>query len=300
VSGLSGTLPIAVLIPAYRSETFLGEALDSVLAQTQLPSEILVIDDGSPGEGTREICEARGSAVRYLRKENGGPASARNLGVAESSAEWLAFLDADDLWQPNKLERQWAALQAKPEILLICTEARLLGGSREGVLRRGGEKPALDICSLLTANPVVTSSVLLHRSAFEKAAGFCEDGSLIAVEDYDLWLRIAEQGPLLWLPEPLLEYRVHEASLSGAERFHEGVGLVLDRACQRLPAEARYRSAIRRHRATLDRDLAWELLEKGEVVRALKPIFHSLTLTPLSWRSWKLIPKALVASLKRS
>ena len=295
---MTDTLPITVVIPAWCSEAFLGEALDSVLAQTRPPGEILVVDDGSPGDETREICAARGEAVRYLRKDNGGPASARNLGVAESRAEWIAFLDADDRWQPEKLERQWAALQAEPEALLICTEARLIGGSREGELRRGGGSPALDLGSLLAANPIVTSSVLLQRRAFEEAKGFCEDPALIAVEDYDLWLRIAEQGPLLWLPAPLVDYRVHASSLSGAERFEKGVARVLDRALERLPDEARFRSAIRRHRAVLARDLAWELLEKGEVVRALRPILQSVTLTPLSWRSWKLLPKALSAPFR--
>ncbi|RLB45701.1 MAG: hypothetical protein DRI90_28145, partial [Deltaproteobacteria bacterium] len=257
---VSAPLPIAVVIPAYRSEEFLGLALDSVLAQTELPSEILVVDDGSPGEATRAICAARSDAVRYLRKDNGGPASARNLGARESSAEWLAFLDADDVWYPEKLERQWAALQNRPEARLVCTQARLLGGSREGELRRAGAAPALDLPSLLSANPIVTSSVLLRRAAFEEAAGFCEDRSLIAVEDYDLWLRVAQQGPLVWIPEPLVGYRIHDASLSGAECFHHGVNLVLDRAIAQLSPEPSYGMPIRRHRATLDRDLAWELL----------------------------------------
>ncbi len=293
-------LPIAVVIPAYCSEEFLEETLASVLQQTRAPEEILVVDDGSPGRAICEICAQSGDSVRYLRQENGGPASARNRGVRESRAPWLAFLDADDLWLPQKLERQWAALQRDPGTLLVCSEACLLGGPREGELRRSGQRPALDLSSLLSANPIATSSVLLSREAFEEAGGYHEDRAFIAVEDYDLWLRIAEQGPLCWLPEPLVQYRVHEASLSGAERFHQGVNRVLDRALERLPADASYRKAIRRHRATLERDWAWELLEKGEVRRALQPIFHSLTLTPLSWPSWKLLPKALSASWKGS
>lgn len=293
-------LPIAVIVPAWCSEAHLGEALDSVLGQTCLPQEILVVDDGSPGEGAREICEERGDPVQYLRKTNGGPASARNHGVRASRSEWLAFLDADDIWMPDKLALQWAAQEAHPGALLVCSEARLLGGARGGELRRDGQVPALDLPALLTANPIATSSVLLRRSAFEEAGGFCEDPALIAVEDYDLWLAVAALGPLLWIPRPLLEYRVHEASLSSAVRFHGGVNSVLDRAVQRHAPDPAARQAIRRHRATLDRNLAWELLEKGEVRTALRPIFHSLALTPLSWRSWKLVPKALGACFRKT
>ena len=106
---------VSCIVPVYNGEAYVGETLASILAQTQPPLEVIVVDDGST-DGTPERTRSFGTAVRCVRQENAGPAAARNRGVAEARGDLLAFLDADDLWHPEKLSRQAAALTADPEL----------------------------------------------------------------------------------------------------------------------------------------------------------------------------------------
>lgn len=96
---------VSVVIPAFNAESFLGEALDSVLGQTARPTEVIVVDDGST-DGTRALVRRYSDAVRLVTQDNGGAARARNVGARQATGEWLAFLDADDVWLPEKLEKQ--------------------------------------------------------------------------------------------------------------------------------------------------------------------------------------------------
>lgn len=174
---------VSVIIPAYDAATLVGRAIDSALGQTVQPLEILVIDDGSR-DRTAEVVAAYPPPVRLLRKPNGGPASARNLGARSARGQWLAMLDADDWWAPQKLERQ-LALDTSADIGIIHGPA---SNSRP-------EVPAeLTFDDLWAHNWIINSSVLLRRSVFEATGGFNEDRRLISLEDYNLWLRICAAG----------------------------------------------------------------------------------------------------------
>lgn len=174
---------VSVIIPAYNAAAFVARAIDSALHQTEPPLEILVIDDGSSDE-TAEVVAAYPAPVRLLKKANGGPASARNLGARLARGEWLAMLDADDWWAPRKLECQ-LALATVPDIGLIhgpATTSRLNVPSE------------LTFDDLWEQNWIINSSALICRSVFESAGGFNEDRNLISTEDYNLWLHIAAAG----------------------------------------------------------------------------------------------------------
>src|SRR5439155_16624014 len=106
---------ISCIIPVFNGEKYLAEALDSIRAQTYRPIEIIVVDDGST-DGTRELVASYGDQVRYLWQPNSGPATDRNQGLSAASGEFVAFLDADDLWHPEKLERQMARFDARPDL----------------------------------------------------------------------------------------------------------------------------------------------------------------------------------------
>ncbi len=106
---------ISCIVPVFNGERYLREALDSIFAQTYRPLEILVADDGST-DRTPYIAAAFGNRLRYLRQDNQGPAAARNLGIRAATGEFIAFLDADDVWHPEKLERQMARFQVRPEL----------------------------------------------------------------------------------------------------------------------------------------------------------------------------------------
>ena len=229
---------VSVIIPSYNSARTIVEALESVAAQARTDAEVRVVDDASaddtvsvtrewmarqpmPGDRWSVICLAR----------NSGPAGARNRGVAESTGAWIAFLDADDVWLPARLEQQLACLDQCPDAVMLC------GGRREFGSERVDPRPACDriefrevtLDELARHNPIVTSTVLARRTAFEAVGGF--DERFRGPEDYDLWIRLASQGRILELAEPLACYRHRPGSLSLDERrFLPQVLRVLDKA----------------------------------------------------------------------
>ncbi|HHI79802.1 MAG TPA: glycosyltransferase family 2 protein [Planctomycetes bacterium] len=288
---------VAVVLPAYRSSRFLGDALESLFAQSLPPDEIIVVDDGSP-EDEEGVVRPYLDRVSYVRTENRGPGAARNLGVSLTHSPLVAFLDADDLWEPQKLQAQVAYLRERPGCLLVGADAWEFG---EGVplrrwSRQGGRKgaPRLDLASLIAGNGLPTLTVMLRREAFERVGGFDEDRELIAVEDYDLWLRLAELGErtgafLGYVDEPLARYRRRGASLSGAERFLHGVSRVLDLLVRRNPGRPEILSLARRRRAGLYLDYARELQDRGSLLASFQAIQKSLALAPSDLKAWKLI-----------
>ena len=176
----NGLGTVSVIIPAYNAAAYVTRAIESALAQTYPPLEILVIDDGS-SDRTAEIVERLPAPVRLIRKANGGPATARNLGALQARGNWLALLDADDLWFPDKLRTQ-LAYGTDPDVAIIhCLPDH----------RNVAVPPQLTFEHLWDRNWIINSSVLLRRAAFNALGGFNEARELISVEDYNLWIRAA-------------------------------------------------------------------------------------------------------------
>lgn len=201
---------VSVVIPTHNRAGYLREAIGSVIAQSFRDWECLVVDDESSDGTARMVAElaARDGRVRYLRQARFGRAArGRNLALRSSDAPLCAFLDDDDLWYPEKLALQVAVMEAHPEVGLVFAKIRKVGLKRQ---IWPAEQVALrpTFADLLRGNIVATSTALARRSALE-AAGPAFDESLIAVEDYDLWLRIARRAGLYALPQVLCDYRVH-------------------------------------------------------------------------------------------
>ncbi|HLH42987.1 MAG TPA: glycosyltransferase family A protein [Bryobacteraceae bacterium] len=198
---------VSVIIPAYNAGRVVGRAIESALAQTLPPLEIVVVDDGS-SDDTAAVAERYGAKVRVLRQANAGPAAARNRGARAAAGEWLAFLDSDDAWLPRKLERQLAHV-GSPRVGLVCC---LTNGSVS--------TDRITLESLWEYNYIGMSGVLVRRAAFDEVGGFDEDPGLISVEDYNLWLRIAMRWEIAMVPENLFAYLPETGSLSQQfERF---------------------------------------------------------------------------------
>lgn len=212
---------ISAVIPAHNAAGFLPRCLESVFAQTFPPYEVIVVDDGST-DNTAKLATELGATV--VSRPNGGLAAARNTGIAHASSEWIALLDADDLWAPSKLERQAASLRA--DTVLVYTGVQFFGNS--GVLE---ERPAIDASTarklLRYCNPIAPSSVLVKRQAVIQEGGFRED--LRACEDWEMWVRLQPVGQFVAVQAPLTHYCVHPSSMSAnPERMLHALDQILD------------------------------------------------------------------------
>jgi glycosyltransferase involved in cell wall biosynthesis len=204
---------VSVLLPVHDGERFLGDALDSVLAQTLADIEVLVVDDGST-DGTGALLAAyRDERLRVLRQAHAGLVSALELAMREARAPLLARMDADDVSLPERLQRQAAFLEANPPVGLVGCGVEVIdeSGRAEGtVLLPLGDGDLRR--RLLLRNPFTHGSVLLRREALEEAGGYRAGHG--ANEDYDLWRRIARRWELAAVPEVLYRYRRHGAAVT--------------------------------------------------------------------------------------
>ena len=203
---------ISVVIPTYNRAGKLVEAVQSVFSQTYSDYEIIISDDGST-DNTAEIIQQFGdSRVRYLKNEHSGlPSVARNIALKAAEGKYIAFLDSDDLWLPDKLKEQVAVLDKHPEVGLVCSNAYCIDrqGKRAQQLyqEQGFGKSGLVFLDLLERNFVITSTAMARREVLMQAGGFPDASELQVGEDYALWLRIASSWSVKYLSEPLAEYR---------------------------------------------------------------------------------------------
>jgi glycosyltransferase involved in cell wall biosynthesis len=282
VMGVQANRPtVSVIIPTFNRAWCLAQAVDSVLAQRFEGFELIVVDDGST-DGTAELLESYGDAIRVVRRENRGVSAARNAGIAAARAELIAFLDSDDLWLPDKLARQVEFFALHPEALICQTEElwvrngrRVNPGKRHR--KRGGMifEPSLDLCL------VSPSAVMARRKLFEQVG--CFDENLPACEDYDLWLRVSCRLPVHLIAAPLIVKRGgHPDQLSrswGLDRYR--IASILKVLAGGVLSEDQRRAAVRvledkcavvaggcRKRGRLDEAAYYEGL-KSEVGRGL-------------------------------
>ena len=194
---------VSVIIPTYNRAAYLQKALQSVNEQTYQTLEIIVIDDGST-DGTRKMLEGYGGQLRYFYQENRGISGARNSGIKKAHGEYIAFLDSDDFWLPDKTEQQLALFMQHPEYGLVasrCASIRLDGSYREKN-RPGRSGWVLD--DLFKANFIRTSAAMVKQECFNTIGLFDED--LKECEEYDLWLRIAARYPMGFINKSLAVY----------------------------------------------------------------------------------------------
>lgn len=212
---------VSVIIPVYNRREMLLQAVDAVLAQSFTDFELIVVDDGSTDD-TPAALAPFSDVITLLTQENRGVSAARNVGVSRSKGEFIAFLDSDDLWLPDKLKRQVAFFKARPEALACQTEEVWIKSGRRVNPGKKHRKPSgmifmpsLELCL------VSPSAAMIKKSFFLDMGGF--DESLPACEDYDLWLRISCRYPIYLIDDPLVIKRGgHEDQLSstpGLDKF---------------------------------------------------------------------------------
>lgn len=213
---------VAVIVPTYNRVATLGRALESVYAQLRQADEVCVVDDGSTDD-TEEFVKSKYPNVIYVKQVNGGVSSARNKGVESTTSKYLAFLDSDDEWLPEKLEIQLSALQEEPNFKLVHSdEIWIRNGKRVNQMDKHKKRGGDIFIHCLPLCVISPSAVVMERSLYVSLGGF--DESLPACEDYDLWLRLCCQERVLYIDAPLLrKYGGHEDQLSrqywGMDRF---------------------------------------------------------------------------------
>jgi glycosyltransferase involved in cell wall biosynthesis len=223
---------ISAVIPTYNYARFLREAIDSALAQTYAPLEIIVVDDGSIDE-TPEVLAEYGERIRVVRQQNQGVAMARNTGIAAARGEIIAFLDSDDLWEPRKLELQIARFEADPSLGLVHCGVEMFGaggntlqvylGGLEGWV--AGEMLRLDREVIIALG----SSIMVPKRVAEEIGGF--DQRLPPSEDWDFCYRIATRYPIGYVAEVLMRYRMHDSGIHlNIAKMEKGMMLAFQKA----------------------------------------------------------------------
>lgn len=208
---------VSVIIVTYKRLDYLKLTIDAVLNQTYANLDLVVVADGHQQDVADYIATHTDARLSYLYVDHCGyPAKGRNLGLSKTDSKFVAFCDDDDVWALDKLEKQLNVFGERPELVLCCTNRKIIDS--HGVISEQKSLKWLpatfNLDSLLLSNYITYSSVLLKREVLARAGEFPDDIKFKAIEDYHLWIRVAYFGPIYFLDEPLVLYRIHNANIS--------------------------------------------------------------------------------------
>ncbi len=216
---------VSVIIPTYKHRDFVRATLDSVFAQTFTDYEVIVVNDGSPDD-TAEVLRplAEAGQIRYIAQENQGQGAARNRGLAEARGEFIALLDDDDLWPPDKLEWQVAALIQNADAGMVAGPADNMDAVTGLKLSRMPFWPEIKFEMLFEGNPIVSPGQTLVRTDLLRRLGGL-NAQIWGADDWDLWFRIAKASRIIMEDRTALHYQIHPSNASGQMKR------MLDNAC---------------------------------------------------------------------
>jgi glycosyltransferase involved in cell wall biosynthesis len=278
---------VTVVVPTYQGEAFVRDTLDSVLAQTYRDFEVVVCDDGSR-DGTLSVLRSYGDRLRVVTQENRGVAAARNHAASVARGELPAFLDHDDLWEPDLLATLLPLIDSDPPLGLEYADAHVI--DRAGTLcgRRGQylDYHSGDVFEALLRGDFIPVETTLLRTALYRDLGG-SDASLRYMEDYELCLRVARRTRVRFHPALLACYRVHERNLShDREPMLVEWLSVLERLCASVPPLTAHQTEIvLDEEARLANDLAWRALRRRDVTGASRWIARAGSRAPLGKRA---------------
>lgn len=265
---------VTVLIPVYNGVNYLRQAIDSVLAQTFTDYELLVVDDGSTDD-TWSVIQSYGAKLRALRKENGGVASALNLGLQQARGEWIAWLSHDDAFLPEKLAVHLEYLARNPQFRASYSDYWVMDGEgkRQGVLHMPSYPPERFVRHLFQCCFVHGCASLIHRDCFAAVGPFPEDARFRYTQDADMWLRIARRFPFLHIPEPLTLWRYHAGQDSrNLKQTFAGARAYLERCLETFALEDFFPELAQAPRARRARARARTYLGRVMLVRHKEPV----------------------------
>ena len=251
---------VSVIIPAYNSMPCLIEALDCVFQQTLTDFEVIVIDDGSSDDTAAWVKQVSDRRVKLISQANQGPSGARNTGITYARGEYFAFLDADDLWHPTKLEKQVRCLEQNSTVGLVYTWVALIDRQGKPTGRVFASHAEGNVWQSIVERNIIWcgSSPMVRRQCWETVGLF--DRGLSTLEDWEMWIRIASGYPFAVLKEPLTYYRQLSTSLSkNWQLMEQSFYLVIEKIFQSAPPEQLYLKHRSYHYAYIC--LAWKCLQ---------------------------------------
>lgn len=238
---MTGTSPlVSVVIPTYNRSAYLCQAIRSVLEQSYVDFEVIVVDDGSQDDTRSAVARFADPRVRYTCQDNAGRCAARNAGIRLATGRYVSFLDDDDLYLPNKLSSHMSALDADPDLGLVMGGYRCIDaeGAPFKEITPWLWHPCLDLDTWLRVCPTIPAAVTVRKAWLASCGGFDESIGAHA-EDWDLWLRLAYAGcRMAWVEELVCAYRIHGANtVRAAIKQRAGMLAVLDRFFARSDLE---------------------------------------------------------------
>ncbi|MCP4521828.1 MAG: glycosyltransferase [Cytophagales bacterium] len=201
---------VSVIIPCYNAEKFIKETIQSVLNQSYSQFELIIVNDGSKDNSEKEILTFDDPRIQYISKENGGVSKARNIGIEKAKGEFLAFLDADDIFEKDNLKKKIEFLKTNKDIGLVHSlEQKFDHETRKNlVVTEGKEGNVLNLLLEMSCTVIHSpASILMRNSLLQKIGGFDENLSTSA--DWEFWVRVASKTEIGLIKEPLIKYRIH-------------------------------------------------------------------------------------------
>ncbi len=304
---------VSVIIPVYNAGKTIREALDSVLAQTYRDFELIIVNDGSTDDSDavihRYITDGRGD-ITCVAQKNKGAAAARNAGIRIARGELIAFLDADDLWDTDKLKTAVDALEARPEAMMVFSDMRhsvdgkMIHASylHERGYRHVSSGQVYD--NLLKENFIFTPTVVMRKSVFATIGYF--DESLKIAEDYDLWLRVARDHEVLFVDRPLVTRRRLGANITENREVYALSAIRLKEKLLNIHRDEPQRLRLIAHRLTRDQyNLGYILFNAAKGQEARQMFFKTVRVPLYSLRSLfyivvSFLPEGVIQYLRRA
>jgi glycosyltransferase involved in cell wall biosynthesis len=303
------SLEVSVIVPAYNRSRLITPTLDSILSQSHRPAEIIVVDDGS-SDDTGDVVAEYGRGVKYVRIENSGPPRARNVGVAISTAPWLAFCDSDDLWHPEKLSLQVRLFEKALDVEYGFTDSKTIVDDMWSHATKFDSLPPgywniaqrrIDsdlfvieesmFTQLLVRQPIFPSTVMMKRVFFERMGGWCEPLGRNPAEDVEFHLRCVDQDRIGVVTAPVVGIRKHGSNFSGNTlRTRIGDVELLYYLLEYNPSAKEHSSEIQDKIIAASADAAECAFELGQIHKA----HELLAVVPHKNRTFKLHIKSLI------
>jgi glycosyltransferase involved in cell wall biosynthesis len=268
---------VSVIIPTYNRTDFLKLTLESVLNQTYQNFEIIVVDDGTPNDKNMLLCQ-KIDKVKYIKIENsGGPAKPRNVGIHEAKGKYIAFVDDDDMWMPNKLEKQVAVLENNPDFGLVhccCQVIDENGIEKKEIIGRPGSLDVKhgDVSMRMMGNWTLMMPTPLVRRHVIDEVGLFNEKIPSALEDVEFWTRCSFVTQFYYMDDPLANYRVHSTNISSNTSKYLELPLYLKNVIERQLSI--HRISKRQHKFLLNSLCAMQIRTvKTNVFKTFKNLY---------------------------